>query len=112
MVYRCRPCIHGKIIPKKWFCLLDRLHAADVYSDKVTWLWQGAHISWNGQYQNLTACKGSLPCHYKSGSVDAIIISDANTLAIINKRILEANGMMEMFKDVISNPAFLTAKAY
>ena len=66
----------------------------------------------------MDSIKISLPvkaaCHaiYKSGSVDAIIISDANTLAIINKRILEANGMMEMFKDIISNPAFLTAKAY
>lgn len=40
---------------------------------------------------------------FESGKADAIIISDANTLSI--RRILEANGMAEMFKDVISNPA-------
>jgi len=41
---------------------------------------------------------------YESNNVDAIIISDANTLSI--KRILQANGMVEMFKDIVSNPAF------
>lgn len=48
--------------------------------------------------------KASCCAIFESDKADAIIISDANTLSI--KRILEANGMAEMFKDVISNPAF------
>ena len=45
---------------------------------------------------------------FESGNADAIIISDANTLSI--RRILEANGMAEMFKDVISNPAYFDSQ--
>ena len=62
----------------------------------------------------MKSIKVSLPvkaaCHviYKSDNADAIIISDANTLA--TKWVLEANGMMEMFKDVISNPAFFDSQ--
>ena len=50
------------------------------------------------------AVKTACSIIFESNSTDAMIISDANTFAI--KRILEANGMAEMFKDVISNPAF------
>jgi len=41
---------------------------------------------------------------FNSENADAIVISDANTLCI--KRILRANGMAEMFKDIVSNPTF------
>lgn len=45
---------------------------------------------------------------FDSDKADAIIISDANTFCI--RRILEANGMAEMFKDVVSNPAFFDSQ--
>ena len=45
---------------------------------------------------------------FESDNADAIVVSDANTFSI--KRILEANGMAEMFKDVISNPAFFDSQ--
>ena len=52
----------------------------------------------------MTACRAI----FQSDKADAIIISDANTLCI--KRILEANGIAEAFKDVISNPAFFDSQ--
>ena len=52
--------------------------------------------------------KAACSAIFESDKADAIIISDANTLSI--KRILEANGMMEMFKDVISNPAYFDSQ--
>ena len=52
--------------------------------------------------------KAACSAIFESDKADAIIISDANTLSI--KRILEANGMAEMFKDIISNPAFFDSQ--
>ena len=52
--------------------------------------------------------KAACSAIFESDKADAIIISDANILSI--NRILEANGMTEMFKDVISNPAFFDSE--